>query len=156
MSKARDWSKRSASYAKGKPIGASPAAALGVTTCLLSRAGPTSPSKPSEAIPSGVLPLQQAWEFTRGGGHIVTLGFGQKGDVSFPAMLFANRGRTVHSGQQGGLNMLRDLPRYVTLVEKGLIDLKSIVTDTYPLDRTREAIQAVADRTTIGAVITFG
>jgi S-(hydroxymethyl)glutathione dehydrogenase/alcohol dehydrogenase len=105
--------------------------------------------------PTGVLPLQQAWEFTRGGGHIVTLGFGQKGDVSFPAMLFANRGRTVHSGQQGGLNMLRDLPRYVTLVEKGLIDLKSIVTDTYPLDRTREAIQAVADRTTIGAVITF-
>ncbi len=105
--------------------------------------------------PTGVLPLQQAWEFTRGGGHIVTLGFGQKGDVSFPAMMFANRGRTVHSGQQGGLNMLRDLPRYVTLVEKGLIDLKSIVTDTYPLDRTREAIQAVADRTTIGAVITF-
>jgi S-(hydroxymethyl)glutathione dehydrogenase / alcohol dehydrogenase len=105
--------------------------------------------------PTGVLPLQQAWEFTRGGGHIVTLGFGQKGDVSFPAMLFANRGRTVHSGQQGGLNMLRDLPRYVTLVEKGLIDLKSIVTDTFPLDRTREAIQAVADRTTIGAVITF-
>lgn len=105
--------------------------------------------------PTGVLPLQQAWEFTRGGGHIVTLGFGQKGDVSFPAMLFANRGRTVHSGQQGGLNMLRDLPRYVTLVEKGLIDLKSTVTDTYPLDRTREAIQAVADRTTIGAVITF-
>ena len=51
--------------------------------------------------------------------------------------------------------MLRDLPRYVTLVEKGLIDLKSTVTDTYPLDRTREAIQAVADRTTIGAVITF-
>ena len=105
--------------------------------------------------PTGVLPLQQAWEFTRGGGHIVTLGFGQKGDVSFPAMMFANRGRTVHSGQQGGLNMLRDLPRYVTLVEKGLIDLKSIVTDTYPLDRTREAIQSVADRTTIGAVITF-
>ena len=105
--------------------------------------------------PTGVLPLQQAWEFTRGGGHIVTLGFGQKGDVSFPAMMFANRGRTVHSGQQGGLNMLRDLPRYVTLVEKGLIDLKSIVTDSYPLDRTREAIQAVADRTTIGAVITF-
>jgi S-(hydroxymethyl)glutathione dehydrogenase/alcohol dehydrogenase len=59
--------------------------------------------------PTGVLPLQQAWEFTRGGGHIITLGSGQKGYVSFPAMLFANRGRTVHSGQPGGLNMLRDL-----------------------------------------------
>jgi hypothetical protein len=43
----------------------------------------------------------------------------------------------------------------VALVEKGLIDLKSIVTDTYPQERTREAIQAVADRTTVGAVIKF-
>jgi hypothetical protein len=84
-----------------KPIGASWAAIL---------------SRPngSWSDPTGVLPLQQAWEFTRGGGHIVTLGFGQKGDVSFPAMLFTNRGRTVHSAQQGGLNMLRDLPRSVT------------------------------------------
>ena len=29
--------------------------------------------------PTGILPLQQAWEFTRAGGHIVTLGFGQRG-----------------------------------------------------------------------------
>jgi S-(hydroxymethyl)glutathione dehydrogenase / alcohol dehydrogenase len=105
--------------------------------------------------PTGVLPLRQAWEFTRAGGHIVMLGFGQKGDVSFPAWQFANRGRAFHSGQQGGLNMLRDLPRYVRLIEKGLLDTKSMVTATYPLDRTREAVQAVADRTTVGAVITF-
>jgi S-(hydroxymethyl)glutathione dehydrogenase/alcohol dehydrogenase len=114
------------------------------------------PKAPAGPDPTGVIPLQQAWEFTRGGGHIVTLGFGQKGNVSFPAMLFANRGRTIHAGQQGGLNMLRDLPRYVSLIEKGLLDVKSIVTATYPLERTREAIQAVADRTTIAAVITFG
>ena len=105
--------------------------------------------------PTGILPLQQAWEFTRAGGHIVTLGFGQRGNVSYPASSFANRGRTIHAGQQGGLNMMRDLPRYVRLIEKGTIDMKPIVTATYPLDRVREAIQAVADRTTVAAVITF-
>jgi S-(hydroxymethyl)glutathione dehydrogenase/alcohol dehydrogenase len=105
--------------------------------------------------PSGILPLQQSLEVTRGGGHIVTLGFGQKGNVSFNAIAFANRGRTFHSGQQGGLNMLRDLPRYVRLIEKGVIDMKSIVTATYPLDRAGEAAQAVADRTTVAAVVTF-
>ena len=105
--------------------------------------------------PTGILPLQQAWEFTRAGGHIVTLGFAQKGNVSFPASSFANRGRTIHSGQQGGLNMLRDLPRYVTLMEKGVIDMKSVVTATYPLDRVMEAVQAVADRTTMAAVVVF-
>lgn len=105
--------------------------------------------------PTGVRPLQQAWEFTRAGGHIVTLGFAQRGNVTFPASSFANRGRTFHAGQQGGLHMLRDIPRYVRLMEKGSIDMKSIVTATYPLDRTREAVQAVADRTTVAAVIVF-
>jgi len=105
--------------------------------------------------PTGILPLRQAWEFTRAGGHITTLGFGQKGDVSFPAWQFANRGRTFHAGQQGGLHMLRDLPRYVKLIEKGVLDVKSMVTATYPLERAMEAVQAVADRTTVGAVVTF-
>jgi S-(hydroxymethyl)glutathione dehydrogenase/alcohol dehydrogenase len=105
--------------------------------------------------PTGILPLRQAWEFTRAGGHITTLGFGQKGDVSFPAWQFANRGRTFHAGQQGGLQMLRDLPRYVKLIEKGALDTKSMVTATYPLDRAMEAVQAVADRTQVGAVVTF-
>jgi len=105
--------------------------------------------------PTGILPLQQAFEMTRAGGHIITLGFGQQGDVKFPAWIFANRGRTFHSGQQGGMHIMRDVPRYVRLMEKGVIDMKSMVTATYPLDRTREALQAVADRTTVGAVITF-
>jgi hypothetical protein len=30
-----------------------------------------------------------------------------------------------------------------------------MVTATYPFERTREAVQAVADRTVVGAVITF-
>jgi hypothetical protein len=30
-----------------------------------------------------------------------------------------------------------------------------MVTKTYPLERTREAVQEVADRTVLGAVITF-
>jgi len=105
--------------------------------------------------PSGILPLQQAFEFTRGGGHIVMLGFGQQGNVEFPAWAFANRGRTFHAGQQGGLNMLRDIPRYVKLIEKGTIDTASVVTATYPIDRAIEAVQAVADRTTLGAIVTF-
>ena len=87
--------------------------------------------------------------------HIVTLGFQQQGNVSFPAAQFANIGRTFHAGQQGGLNMMRDLPRFVKLIEKGLFDVKSMVTATYPLERTMEAIEAVAGRTTLGAVVTF-
>jgi len=56
----------------------------------------------------------------------------------------------MHAGQQGGLQMLRDLPRYVKLIEKGALDAKSMVTATYPLERAMEAVQAVADRTQVG------
>ncbi len=105
--------------------------------------------------PTAILPLQQCFDFTRAGGHIVMLGVAWKGDVAFNAASFSNRGRTFYSGQQGGLNMLRDIPRYVKLIEKGSIDMASMVTATYPIDRTREAVQAVGDRTTLGAVITF-
>jgi S-(hydroxymethyl)glutathione dehydrogenase/alcohol dehydrogenase len=105
--------------------------------------------------PTAIIPLQQCFDFTRAGGHIVMLGVAWRGNVSFNAAQFSNRGRTFYSGQQGGLNMLRDIPRYVTLIEKGSIDMKSMVTATYPIERTREAIQAVGDRTVLGAVITF-
>jgi len=105
--------------------------------------------------PTGILPLQQALQFTKPGGHIVTLGFQQRGMVAFPVLQFVNSGRTFHAGQQGGLNMMRDLPRFVRLIERGLLDVKSVVTATYALDRTREAVQAVADRTTLGAVVMF-
>jgi len=105
--------------------------------------------------PTAILPLQQCFDFTRAGGHIVMLGVAWRGNVSFNAAQFSNRGRTFYSGQQGGLNMLRDIPRYVKLIEKGVIDMKSMVTKTYHVEQTREAIQAVGDRTVLGAVITF-
>ena len=105
--------------------------------------------------PSALLPIQQGFDFTRAGGHIVMLGVAWRGNVSFNAAQFSNRGRTFYSGQQGGLNMLRDIPRYVKLIENGVIDMKLMVTKTYPIEQTREAIQAVGDRTVLGAVITF-
>jgi S-(hydroxymethyl)glutathione dehydrogenase / alcohol dehydrogenase len=105
--------------------------------------------------PTAILPLQQCFDFTRAGGHIVMLGVAWRGNVTFNAANFSNRGRTFYSGQQGGLNMLRDIPRYVKLIEKGVIDMKSMITKTYPIEQTREAIQAVGDRTVLGAVITF-
>jgi len=85
----------------------------------------------------------------------VMLGVAWRGNVSFNAASFSNRGRTFYSGQQGGLNMLRDIPRYVKLIEKGVIDMKSMVTKTYPIEETRQAVQDVGDRTVLGAVILF-
>jgi S-(hydroxymethyl)glutathione dehydrogenase/alcohol dehydrogenase len=105
--------------------------------------------------PTGILPMQQAWQFTRRGGTLMYLGFGQVGNVSYPASQFANNGRTVISGQQGGLNMMRDLPRFVRLIERGQLDLKTMVTSTWPLEKTREAFQVLSDRTELCPVVVF-
>ena len=102
--------------------------------------------------PTGLLPTRQAWEMTRAGGHLITLGL-PRGDITLPAGAWSNRGRTHHAGQYGGVNAKADVPRFVKLVDQGLFDAKALVTATFPLERTREAFQAVADRTTACAVV---
>ncbi len=105
--------------------------------------------------PNGILPIRQTWEMARLGGHIVLHGIGQRGEVSFPASQFCIGGKTTHAGQQGGLNMMRDLPRFVELIETGKFDAASLVGRTYPLEQAVEAFQAVADRTVVSAVVVF-
>jgi len=50
---------------------------------------------------------------------------------------------------------LRDLPKFVRLIEQGLYDAKSIVGRVSKTDQMREAQQTAADRTAITAVIDF-
>ena len=104
--------------------------------------------------PTAIIPTRQAWEMTRAGGHLVTLGL-PRGNVTLPAAAWSNRGRIHHAGQYGGVNAKADVPRFVKLVDQGVFDAKAMVTATYTLDRTREAFQAVGDRTTTCAVVIF-
>jgi S-(hydroxymethyl)glutathione dehydrogenase/alcohol dehydrogenase len=104
--------------------------------------------------PTALLPTRQAWEMTRAGGNLITLGL-PRGNITLPAGTWSNRGRVHHAGQYGGVNAKSDVPRFVKLVDMGLFDAKSMVTASYPLERTREAFQAVADRTTACAVVVF-
>ena len=50
---------------------------------------------------------------------------------------------------------MRDVPAYVKLIEHGQYDAKSLVTATFPLDKVREAYEAVINRSTVTAVLTF-
>jgi S-(hydroxymethyl)glutathione dehydrogenase/alcohol dehydrogenase len=105
--------------------------------------------------PTNVTVVRQAWDATRMGGHVMFMGL-TRGDVSFPGVSLALLGRTIHPGQQGGLHMLRDIPRFVKLIEKGRIDARSMITRRYRIDETRQAIQDCADRTIMVGVIEYG
>ena len=107
--------------------------------------------------PTGVLSLQQAWQLCSPTGHVVTTSIGHPPGsmVSFPANQWANASKNHHPGNLAGAHSMRDLPRFIKLIEAGLFDAKSMATGIFPLDRTREAYQAAADRTTMASVVVF-
>ena len=144
----RDWNLNAAR------IGANIGPDLVVEAVGYDRAKPKLEAGPD---PTGILPLEQVWQVCPTGGHMCTtgVGFPPQATIAFPVNQWTNGSKTHHSSQYGGVSMMRDLPRYVKLIEKGLYDAKSLITSTYPLEKTMDAYQAVADRTTVTAMITF-
>jgi S-(hydroxymethyl)glutathione dehydrogenase/alcohol dehydrogenase len=107
--------------------------------------------------PTGITPLQQAWQLCSPVGHVVTTGVGHPrgATISFPASQWANSSKSHHPGNVAGASSLRDIPRFVRLIESGQFNAKALATSTFPLDRAREAFEAAAYRTTIAAVVVY-
>jgi S-(hydroxymethyl)glutathione dehydrogenase/alcohol dehydrogenase len=103
--------------------------------------------------PTGILPIQQAYMMCAPGGHIVTTSL-PTGNVTLPAVVFTIGGRTHHAGQCGGANPMRDIPRFVELLDKGQFDAKLLATTVVPIEGMLEAYQQVIDRTTVTAIMT--
>jgi S-(hydroxymethyl)glutathione dehydrogenase/alcohol dehydrogenase len=103
--------------------------------------------------PTGILPLRQAYEMCAPGGHIVTTSL-PRGNITLPAVLFTIGGRTHHAGQAGGASPMRDIPRFVELLDKGQYNATALATSVVPIERMLEAYQDVVYRTTITAIMT--
>jgi S-(hydroxymethyl)glutathione dehydrogenase/alcohol dehydrogenase len=111
----------------------------------------------SPADMTGIEPLQQAWTVVRNGGFVRTCSIGHPigANVVFPGGQWANAGKTHVPGNYAGVQALRDLPRFVRLIENGLFDAKSMVGRVFRGDKTKEALQVAADRSAITSVIDF-
>jgi S-(hydroxymethyl)glutathione dehydrogenase/alcohol dehydrogenase len=103
--------------------------------------------------PTGILPLRQAYEMTAAGGHIVTTSL-PRGTITLPAVMFTIGGRTHHAGQAGGANPMRDIPRFVALLDSGQYNAAALATTIVPLDRMLEGYAEAAYRTTVTAIMT--
>src|ERR1700684_3256135 len=77
--------------------------------------------------PTGILPLRQAYEMCAPGGHIVTTCL-PRGNISLPAVMFPIGGRTHHAGQAGGASPMRDIPRFVEMLDKEQYNAKALAT----------------------------
>jgi len=103
--------------------------------------------------PTGLLPMQQAYQMCALGGHLITTSI-IRGDMVLPGNLFTIGGVTHHGGQAGGCSPMRDIPRFVELPGQGQFDAKRLATTVVPLERMLEAYEEVAYRTTITAIMT--
>ena len=110
------------------------------------------PKLESGPDPTGILPMQQAYEMCSAGGHVITTGL-VRGTIALPAFLFAIGGVTHSGGQAGGANPMRDIPRFVEMLHSGRYDAKALTTRTVGLTDMMGAYEEVAYRTTITALM---
>jgi S-(hydroxymethyl)glutathione dehydrogenase/alcohol dehydrogenase len=103
--------------------------------------------------PTGLLPMQQAYQMCALGGQLITTSI-IRGDLVLPGNLFMIGGVTHHGGQAGGCSPMKDIPRFVEMLEKGHYDAKTLATTVVPIERVLEAYEEVAYRTTITALMT--
>jgi S-(hydroxymethyl)glutathione dehydrogenase/alcohol dehydrogenase len=102
--------------------------------------------------PTGIVPLRQAYEMTAPGGDIVTTSL-PRGNLTLPAVMFTIGGRTHHAGQAGGCSPMRDIPRFVALLDSGQFNARALATMVVPLERMLEGYEAAAYRTTVTAIM---
>ena len=103
--------------------------------------------------PTGILPLRQAYEMCAPGGHIVTTSL-PRGNLTLPAVLFTIGGRTHHAGQAGGASPMRDIPRFVEMLDKGQYNARALATSVVPLEQMLQAYEDVVYRTTVTVIMT--
>ena len=103
--------------------------------------------------PTGVQAVQQAYQMCALGGHLITTSL-VRGNISFPGTQFTIGGVTHHPGQAGGASPMRDVPKFVRLLDEGQYNAKALATTVVPLERMIDAYEQVAYRATITAIMT--
>jgi S-(hydroxymethyl)glutathione dehydrogenase / alcohol dehydrogenase len=103
--------------------------------------------------PTGILPMRQAYEMTAPGGHLITTSL-PRGNITLPGVLFSIGGRTHHAGQAGGSQPMRDIPRYVAMLDAGQFNARALATTVVRLEDMLAAYEQVAYRTTVTAIMT--
>jgi Zn-dependent alcohol dehydrogenase len=87
------------------------------------------------------------------GGHLITTSI-IRGDMVLPGNLFSIGGVTHHGGQAGGCSPMRDIPRFVAMLDSGQYNARALATTVVPIERMREAYEEVVYRTTATAIMT--
>jgi Zn-dependent alcohol dehydrogenase len=73
--------------------------------------------------------------------------------VTYSQFELALRGRDVRSCQNGRCVMSRDIPRFIDMMERGVVDAGPIITGLYPLEQINDALASSGARKDLTGVI---
>ena len=74
-------------------------------------------------------------------------------EVTVSQVAIAVQSRAILSAQNGNVRMRHDLPRFIRMLEDGLLDPRPIITNRYSLDQIDEALHASAEKRDLSGVI---
>jgi S-(hydroxymethyl)glutathione dehydrogenase / alcohol dehydrogenase len=87
---------------------------------------------------------RRAWELTRRGGRTVMVGVaGFEAETTFPSLMLTISERTLLGCIYGSADIDRDFPWLLDLHRSGSLDLAALVSQTLPLDRVNDALDAM-------------
>jgi Zn-dependent alcohol dehydrogenase len=97
------------------------------------------------------------WDLTADWGKMVIVGHGNKADEFMHEINFMDflHGKQLTGSVMGAVNPRRDIPKYMDMYRKGLIDIDSLLTHRFTLDQIQEAIED-STRGTLKNVVYIG
>jgi S-(hydroxymethyl)glutathione dehydrogenase / alcohol dehydrogenase len=100
--------------------------------------------------------MEQAWHAARSAGQVVLASMPWKLDdmVALPSVPLAIFGKALHSSQWGHINILRDLPRYIRLIESGDVQVAPLVSGRFGLGELDDVLARVGRHEVYGAIMT--
>lgn len=93
--------------------------------------------------------VEAAIAAARPGARVVLVGIPEDDRTSFCASVARRKGLTIKMTRR----MKHVYPRAIHLLERGLVDLESLVTDRFPVDRVSEAFQHASERKGLKVVV---
>jgi alcohol dehydrogenase len=100
--------------------------------------------------------LIQAYQATKCGGTTVTVGLPAPNKMfSVPAISFTAEERTLKGSYMGSCVPRRDVPRYISMYQAGLLPVDKLQTHTLQLDEINEGFDRLAQGIAVRQVITF-
>jgi alcohol dehydrogenase len=105
---------------------------------------------------SSVPALQLAFDITKRGGTTVTASLPHpEHRLSIPAVLLAAEERTLKGSYVGSCVPARDIPRFISLYQRGKLPIDKLLSEIVSLEELNEAFDRLAEGKSIRQVMTF-